>query len=314
MTMKKSIILFALLIVGSVVSAQQLQHYSQYIDNLYTLNPAVAGANGVYDARSLNRYQWVGMTDAPRTYTLSLNGPLKNPKMGVGGYLYTDIAGAFRRTGFNLSYAYHIQLGEKLRLAAGLSAGIQQFATDFSKNVSNDPNDPAIDDNLASVLLPDLGVGLYLYSDKLFFSIAAPQVIPFKVQYFGDYPGTSSKLANHFYISAGYKIALGESIAIQPAINLKYVNPAPLQAELTLRALYKDQLWVGGSYRRDFATGSSYVPVMAGYTFQDNLTVGYSYDLILSGLKNYSSGSHELMIGIRFKNRGVKSPHKASIE
>jgi type IX secretion system PorP/SprF family membrane protein len=312
--MKRTIILFSLLVLGVGAFAQQLPHYSQYLLNLYTLNPAVGGSENHFDAKSLNRDQWVGMTDAPRTYTLSLNGPLKNNKMGVGGLIYNDIAGSFRRTGINFSYAYHIRLGETLKLSVGISAGIQQFATDFSKNIAYQSGDIAIDNNIASVILPDLGAGIYLYSDKLFFSVSAPQVLPMKIQYFEDYGATQSKLVNHMYIAGGYKLALGEVFAIQPAVLLKYVTPAPLQVEATLRAIYKDQIWLGGSYRTDFANGSDAIVLMAGYTFQQNLTLGYSYDMTTSGLKNYSAGTHEIMIGVRFQNRLAKSETKASIE
>ncbi len=314
MSMKKSIITLLFLTFITVGFAQQLPHYSQYLLNLYTLNPAVGGSVNHFDAKSNNRYQWVGITDAPRTYLFSLHGPLKNQKMGVGGLVYTDIAGAFRRTGINLSYAYHVRLTDGLKLSAGLSAGIQQHALDFSKTISYQSNDPSIDANIASVIVPDLGVGLYLYSDKLFFSVSAPQVIPFKIQYFEDFEDTKSKLANHFYVAGGYKIPLGESFAIQPAAMLKYVSPAPLQVEGTLRAIYRDQIWLGGSYRTDFANGSDAIALMAGYTFQENLTLGYSYDLTTSGLQNYTTGTHELMIGIRFQNRISKAVSKAKIE
>ena len=313
MTMKKTIIILSLLALGVGAFAQQLPHYSQYLLNLYTLNPAVAGSENHFDARSNNRYQWIGITDAPRTYLFTLQGPLKNEKMGVGGMVYTDIVGAFRRTGINFSYAYHIRLNETLKLSVGINAGIQQHALDFSKTSFNQTGDPSVDANIAAVLLPDLGAGLYLYSDKLFFSVSAPQVYPFKIQYFEDYESTQSKLVNHMYIGAGYKIAVGESFEIQPATMLKYAAPTPLQIEGTLRAIYQDQMWVGGSYRTDFVNGSDAIALMAGFTFQDNLTLGYSYDLITSGLKNYSSGTHELMIGIRFQNRVSSPASKASI-
>jgi|GEM_PF-5387222 len=41
---------------------------------------------------------------------------------------------------------------------------------------------------------------------------------------------------------------------------------------------------------------------MAGYTLQGNLSVGYSYDIIQSDIRNYSTGSHELMLSIKFNN------------
>lgn len=67
-----------------------------------------------------------------------MNGPIRNPKMGVGATLYTDIVGPTRRIGFNSSYAYHIKLNETYKLGLGVSAGILQWAIDGSKITLHD--------------------------------------------------------------------------------------------------------------------------------------------------------------------------------
>ena len=99
-----------MLMAVGVALAQQLPHFSQYYLNDYLINPAVGGSRPYFEGKSAHRYQWEGITDAPRTYTLSVNGPTKNQKMGFGGYIFTDNVGPTRRTGFNASYAYHIKV------------------------------------------------------------------------------------------------------------------------------------------------------------------------------------------------------------
>jgi hypothetical protein len=46
------------------------------------------------------------------------------------------------------------------------------------------------------------------------------------------------------------------------------------------------------------------------YHITNDLTVGYAYDYPLSILRNYSGGSHEIMLGFEFGNkvRGIRSP------
>jgi hypothetical protein len=65
-------------------------------------------------------------------------------------------------------------------------------------------------------------------------------------------------------------------------------------------------LWVGVSYRMQDA-----IAPMIGYRFlkDKSLKVGYSYDLTLSKIKGYSSGTHEVMLGYCFN---VKKPKKVS--
>ena len=67
----------------SVFVAQQIPVYSQFFMNKYTQNPAFAGMDHLYSVTSNHRYQWVGIKDYPRTYTLSINGPTKDLKNGT---------------------------------------------------------------------------------------------------------------------------------------------------------------------------------------------------------------------------------------
>src|SRR6478735_7300055 len=99
--MKRLIILFVF--VSAMAFAQQLPQYSQYMLNELAINPAVAGKNDYAEVKSNNRHQWVGIPDAPRTYVLSLMGPIRGKNMGLGMNLYTDMVGPTRRTGVNFS-------------------------------------------------------------------------------------------------------------------------------------------------------------------------------------------------------------------
>ena len=99
----KKILIIGFIFVCNSLFAQQLPHFSQYYLNDFLINPAIAGTRNYFEGISTHRYQWEGIVDAPRTYTLSVNGPIKSQKMGLGGYIFTDIAGPTRRTGFSLS-------------------------------------------------------------------------------------------------------------------------------------------------------------------------------------------------------------------
>jgi type IX secretion system PorP/SprF family membrane protein len=304
---KKYVII--LLIFVSVVElfAQQLPQYSNYMINDYVMNPAIGGTNPYFAAKSNNRYQWVGITDAPRTYILSVNGPTKSQKVGLGGLLFTDIVGPTRRTGFYFSYAYNFKIAEKVKVSFGLSGGLLQFAVDGSKITLRDPGDNVITNNYMNVLMPDFGAGVYVYSTdhKWYVGASVPQVMQSKIKFY-DYSSASlSSLATHMYATAGYKFSLNDDFKIEPSTCIKYVSPAPLQFDIGVRAIYKDKLWVGGAFRYLDA-----VSVMVGYILQENITFAYSYDFTTTNIRKYSSGSHELMIGIKFH----KSPEKIKLK
>lgn len=279
------------------LKAQQLPHYSNYMLNQYAMNPAVGGSNPYFEGISNNRYQWIGITDAPRTYMLTVDGPTKNQKMGLGGSLFTDIVGPTRRTGFYLSYAYHLKVSEKVRVSMGISAGLLQFMVDGSKITLHDPHDNVISSGVEQVLTPDFGAGIYVYptDKKWYVGASVPQIIQSKIK-FRDYTYTGlSTLATHYYATAGYKFDIGDDFKVEPSACLKYAAPAPFQFDLGLRAIYKEKIWIGGAFRYLDA-----VSAMIGVTLQENLTFAYSYDFTMTNIKKYSTGTHELMIGIKF--------------
>lgn len=293
--MKKiGIISFLLLAVGTVFS-QQLPHFSQYYLNDYLINPAIAGVRPYFEGKSAHRYQWEGITDAPRTYTLSINGPTKNQKMGLGGYVFTDNVGPTRRTGFNMSYAYHIRINDKVKLSMGLSAGLIQFMIDGSKITLRESGDEIITNGVQSILLPDAGFGLYLYHEKYYVGFSAPQLLNSRVNFFKNGKNPEGTLPSHFFVNAGYKYQMSEKFMLEPSIFVKYVTPAPVQFEGTLRLIYQDKIWIAGTYRdKDAITAS------LGYLINNYFTVAYGFDFTTTNLRNYSNGTHELMIGVRF--------------
>ncbi len=274
--------------------AQQLPQLTQYQFNDYVFNPAVAGSRPFFELRSGHRYQWVGIQDAPRTFTLSGATPV-GEKMGVGGYLFTDIVGPTRRTGVQFSYAYHLKLTEDLKLSLGLSAGLLQFLIDGSKISLRDPGDPVMDDQLRGELLPDAKFAFYLYHPKYWFGATAPQLLQNRVQ-FKDAPGPSlSRMEDHYYVTGGYRIKLNEQWQLEPSFLLKYVDPVPPKLDITATIRYKNTVWLGASYR----TNDAYA-AMVGVWLKESFQFGYSYDVITSNLRNYSTGSHEVMLALTF--------------
>ncbi len=307
--MKKILVILALLFSGNSLFSQQLPHFSQYFLNDFLINPAVAGSKSYFEGVSTHRSQWEGITDAPRTYTLSVNGPTKNRKMGFGGYLFTDIVGPTRRTGVNMAYSYHIKINDKLKVSLGINAGVMQFMIDASKITLRDQNDVVISNGVQSQLVPDAGFGLYVYHKKYYFGFSAPQLLNTNVDLTEVGDETNGSLPSHFFATGGYKFQLTDAFVVEPIAFAKYVSPAPIQFEGTLKVTYKEKVWVSGTYRdKDAITAS------LGFFLNKSFTVAYAHDFTTTNLKNYSDGTHELMIGARFYSRKNKEKSAPRIE
>ena len=145
--------------------------------------------------------------------------------------------------------------------------------------------------NQSNKYLMDMGAGLYMYSKKLFVGVAAEQLTRDLVQ-FGQ--GTANFNPQiHFNLIAGYKIPAGENLTVSPSILLKYMSPAPISIDGNIQFEYKEWLWLTMGYRHTDA-----LVVMAGMNISERFKVGYSYDYSLSRFNEFSSGGHELTLGL----------------
>ena len=292
--MKKLLLIFCVTTSVLTAEAQQLPQYSSYMINNYVLNPAVTGSNDYFEAKALNRYQWKGIDDAPRTYVVSVHGPSKKYNMGFGGFVFSDVTGPTSRTGGYITYAYHLKLKEGLKLNFGLAAGFLQFKIDGTR-ITTKTSDPILNGGVMAAYQPDFNFGLYLNHEKFYVGFACNQLIGNKLKFFKDQQNIRSNLDRHFLLSGGYNLAIGSKLIMQPSFMLKYVAPVPVQIEGGLQIKYNDFVWLGATYRHNDA-----VSALLGFNIKDLVLVGYSYDFATTRLRSYSSGTHEIMVGAKF--------------
>ena len=313
--MKNYILIFCFLLVGSVAVAQQKALYSQYMTNYYLLNPAVSGVGKDWNFKAGYRNQWVGFEGAPTTFYLSGETALfkgsvgeGQPYHGAGGYVYTDQTGPTTRTGMLLSYAYHVPLNDRIFLSSGVFAGVQQYRFDANKIYlaeGSSERDPVTRNGNRNAFMPDLSVGTYIHSDKFFAGVSIFQVLGNKIFDDNDVEDPS-RLSRHLFVSGGYNLDVHSNIVVTPSVLLKYVNAAPLQADLNIKgayhftggpkSMYDDMVWAGVSYRTQDA-----VVGLVGLQFKERYELSYSYDITTSPMSNHSAGSHEIMLGFRLK-------------
>jgi type IX secretion system PorP/SprF family membrane protein len=294
-----------LLLFGTDVNAQQLPQFTQYMWNPYIINPALGGTNNFYQMRYNNRFQWVGLTDAPQSYSISAYGPHAKKDMGFGANIYYDVTGPTSRTGGLFSYSYNIQVTKSgLRLSGGIAAGFLMYRADGSRfefGDGFDMTDPAIYTSTKSIFTPDASIGFYLYNYQFYVSLAAHQLIGQKLytsvltnsegnNYYGI-----NRLKQHFMLGGGVFISLTRDWEVEPSVLLKYMISSPIQLDINAKVSYRKQFWGGLSFR--WQDGLS---ILFGYNYEKRYLFGYSFDYSLTGLRTHSAGSHEIMIGYMF--------------
>ena len=296
MIMKKLLYIATLVFGFSMASySQQIPQYSQYMLNDYILNPATTGQHDYWEVKSNNRLQWIGITDAPRTFILSANGPFRKYNMGMGGAVFADVTGPTSRVGFYLSYAYHLKLSKSLKLGMGLSFGLLQYRIDGTKVTLADNGDPVFPNQMMTVYTADATFGINLKHKNFNFGISLPQIIGNDLKLLENQEDTKSSLARHYMAMGGYIFHVGD-FGIMPNLLVKYVAPTMPQFDAGVKFDWREQFWIGASYRHEDA-----VSFLGGLAYKDFLIIAYSYDMSTSNLRNYSDGTHEMMIGVRFR-------------
>ncbi|MBC7389326.1 MAG: type IX secretion system membrane protein PorP/SprF [Opitutaceae bacterium] len=301
------------------ILAQQRPHYSQYMMNQYLLNPAVGGTSDHYDFRAGHRQQWVGagLSDAaPQTSYLSGHfhvgqhiGPNRGRHRneadwhhGFGGLVIVDKTGPTSRTSIYGSYSYNVQINKKLKISFGAALGAQQYKIDGSKLVLSDQSTGTLGTSVQ--WMPDMNLGYWLYHQRYFFGASINQIFQNKLKFSEISPDGNNKLNNHYFITGGYLIGYNSDLHIIPSVLLKLVSPAPATFDINCKAKYKETVWLGVSYRREDA-----IVFLAGVTVKGKFEFGYSYDYGTSALSKLSSGSHEIMLGLKLAPQAeLRSP------
>jgi type IX secretion system PorP/SprF family membrane protein len=282
----------------SVSYAQQDPQFSQNMFNKLYTNPGYTGSSEGICGTLLYRNQWSGFEGNPRSVVFGIDAPVEFLRGGLGlSVLATDELGFENTFAAKLSYAFRFNVGQG-NLAIGADAGLVQksLGGEFIFIDSQDPLIPTSEQS--GTVLPDLGAGLYYNSDKLYVGVSASHLTEGEVDY-GDF---STKLARHHYLMAGYRIEFSPSMALTPSFFVKNVADQT-QVDINANMDFNNRFWAGASYRLEDA-----IVLMAGLNIMPNLRLGYSYDLTTSELKNYSSGSHEIMLGYCYKFKKKVTP------
>jgi len=312
---KSLLIVTLVLFTKDFVNAQQDPMYTQYMYNTISVNPAYAGSRDALSIVGLAREQWVGIPGRPRTQTLTIHAPIHTGNsnlsfsggtdMGLGLSVINDDLGNYHQTMIFADYAYSIQTTDYARLAFGLKVGVNVFQANLMDLQHQTGGDPAVY-NIDNKVLPNVGVGLYYYSDQGYVGLSVPKLIQHDLLTGAN--TLQGKELRHYFLIAGYVFEINYNLKFKPSFFVKAVAGAPVSMDLTGNLFIKDKLGVGLAYRNGDAISG-----ILQYYFTPQFRIGYSYDYTLSELHQSNSGTHELMLGYDFNfneysNTRIHSP------
>lgn len=306
--LNKTILLWLLLnITNFVALGQQDPQFSQNRFNQLTVNPGFAGSSGLINLSLLNRYQWVGFPGAPVTTVFNTDASvhLIGSNDGIGLSLINDIIGFEKNISVGLNYSWRTKVGNG-QLGSGISLGL------MNKNLNLDMtgidgsdlvnlSDPSLPQGKASGVMADIGAGIFYQHKNYEFALSARHLNQPTLSF--DESGRYS-LKRHYYMSGSYTFQMAnERLEALPSFFYK-TDATTWQADINMTLQYDKRFWGGLGYR----FGDALV-ITAGAELWNGIKFGYSYDISISALSRYNSGSHEFFIAyslLLYKNRTHK--------
>jgi type IX secretion system PorP/SprF family membrane protein len=281
---------FVMLLTYMDANAQQDPHYTQYMYNMNVINPAYAGSKENLSFGLLNRRQWVGIEDAPTTYSASGSMPV-GKNVGAGLSIINDKIGPIEETNVYADLSYTLQLGGEHRLAFGVKGGVTLHKIDFNVIRPTLPiqNDPTFARANPSTSKMNFGTGLFYYTDKYYLALSIPNMLRTKyLDYNGKEYGTE---VPHYFLTGGYVFDVNPTLKFKPFFMVKSAIGVKPSFDLNANFLFHDKFEAGASYRFQDSFGA-----MVNYLITPELRIGYAYDQIVSDLRVSTPSSHEIII------------------
>ncbi len=293
------VLLLQLLLPPAVACAQSDQHYSMFLYNKLLYNPAYAGSRDVLSVNADYRDQWSGINGAPKTYNATIDAPAGNymlpfRKVAVGGSVASETIGVESNTNAMAYYAYRIQQKNTV-LSFGMRGGVKMYSARYSQLNLTDQNDNSFATDIRNAVLPNAGAGVYWYGTNFYAGLSVPNLLQ---NYYDKTQSNSSKAkeVRGYYACGGYVITASETIKFEPQILMRYAGNLhyrlPFNCDFNTSVFFYDRLMAGFTYRTD-KSFECIVHVQA----TRNINVGYAYDYLLSELRGYAHGAHEIVIG-----------------
>ncbi len=305
--MRKSVGILFLVLLSLNIMAQQDPKFTQNMFLLPVFNPGAMGQSYQICLAGAFRNQWTGLPSAPVVSTFTAHAPfsLFGRSHGVGINLMNDNIAFDNDLYASLGYSYKIDVGNGV-LGAGITLGLanQSLTPEWNgADVITPESDDAIPQNGGSVFGFDMGLGLFYSTDNLYAGISTTHLN----QTSFDYPEelAETRLVRHYYAVAGYTFQLPNPMfEIMPAFMIQ-TDGKLNHIYFNTNVRYNKKFWGGVSY-----TVGGAISALLGIELLNGIKVGYSYDVELSPLVKYNSGSHEVTVRYCFDMSRDRTPQK----
>jgi type IX secretion system PorP/SprF family membrane protein len=298
------LVLILLNLTFSILYSQNEIIVNQYTHSVFAINPAISCLSEQAEADLYYKKLWGGFSDSPEFSQLTLFGPVKSKKIGVGLNLSYQQIGLFSYLTAQGSFSYKLKLNDLHFLSFCIQTGIKRLQINFSKINAKDPDELIEFPKYQANTLPtaDFSVA-YKYKTLLIF-VGANQLLQNSFKYHDAtfQPTLKSQLVPYYSMGAKWNKVISSSLNNSATIITRSHQGLPLQIDVSDMITWREKFSIGLGYRQSYS-----VYALGSVQLSQGLTVGYSYEYTTNQLNKYTTGGHEINICYQFNKGKIKN-------
>ncbi|MGC9331477.1 MAG: PorP/SprF family type IX secretion system membrane protein [Bacteroidales bacterium] len=319
---KRILLILTICLIGfsGKITAQDA-HFSQFFANPLYLNPAFTGSDRCPRVNLSYRNQWPALGQTYVTYSLSYDQHVNVLKGGAGLLLMNDVQGDGTITATTLAgmYSYTLPVTRRFAIAGGFQAAfiIKTIEWNFIFPDMIHPlygpiyatnEDASIVDDTKNYF--DFSAGFVGFTENTFFGFAVHHLTEPAESFLR---GSDAVLPRKFTVHFGTDIPINAKdfrrgeLSIAP--QLLFHQQGDFQQFNWGVYVNRKSIVAGFWLRQNFNFHYDSFIMLVGFR-QDQIKVGYSYDLTVSKLKNSTLGAHEVTFGFTFNCNPPKSKYR----
>jgi type IX secretion system PorP/SprF family membrane protein len=328
----KRIALLALLLGWMIISPLKAQdfQFSQFYSAPLYLNPGMTGISQMTRFGSNYRRQWPGLEYEFNAYSAYIDHYSYDLNSGVGLSInsFSEQFLKLNTTEISFHYAYRLKLSDQLSFNAGTAISYLQKRGSIENLVFGDQID-VLSRSIGSVSLDEIGsldpfsyvsigLGGVLVGDNFWLGFSGHHVNRPKIDFYLQQGATFQQ--PKYSIHGGYTFDLERSWRKDSdkllTLTANYKSQGPFQFIDFGAQLILNQIVTGIGYRglpisNDLPKRDAFI-FLFGVNLESGLSVGYSYDYLVSDVGSETMGSHELSVRYQFlygnpRSRNMKS-------
>jgi len=312
---KYILLIFISAVLSKELKSQELPVHEQYMFDFMLVNPSFTGITQSTIFKTIHRQQWIGIDNAPKTSFFLFKHRLKGREGGIGGYVFSDLNGPNQKFGAQFNFSYQVFLYNKRNHKFIMSFGMAFKGlvhvldeTKFTKNIY----DPIVNYAKETSFNPNANAGVLFSYNHNFLGASFENLIPWTDRMYNISLEPISHVITN--IHAGSILQVHKKVQLRPSCLFKSNFHGLSQLDINMKVYYgglssrkskfvrnDNDIWFGLSYRNTLDKGNASPLSLApsfGITI-DVFSIFYQYDLGLTSLQTYHTGTHQIGLGIK---------------